>query len=764
MAKDTKKRAAKKRSLVIVESPAKARTLAGILGREYDIRASVGHVRDLPKSRLGVDVEDGFAPKYIVPKEKKDVVKELREATRKADHVYLATDPDREGEAISWHIVQATELQDKPHERVVFHEITPQAVKEAFLHPRPIDERLVDAQQARRVLDRLVGYKVSPLLWQKIRRGLSAGRVQSVALRMISEREREIQAFVPQEYWTIDTDVTKAGVADAVFAARLAGFAGKKKLEIPSREDSDRLVSLLRSAGFEVNDVKQRPQSRRPAPPFTTSTLQQDASRRFGYTAKRTMALAQQLYEGIDKPGEGQAGLITYMRTDSVNIAEPAKQEARAYIAERFGAEFVPPAPRTYRTKAKRAQEAHEAIRPTSVMREPNVVRSVLNRDQLRLYTLIWQRFVACQMEDAIFDLTTIEIDAQPSDSSDKLRLRASESVLRFAGYRQLYEEMRDEAGEDEPEAKSLPQLAPGDGLNLVDVRPEQHFTEPPPRFTEASLVKALEENGIGRPSTYAPIISTIQDRGYVAKDGRALVPQDLGFIVNDLLVEHFPDVFNVSFTAEMEEELDEVARGERPWTPVVQQFYDPLESALESAKLAPRAEEATDEVCEKCGKPMVARWGRYGRFLACTGFPDCKNARPLPGEESVFEQSDEKCDECGSQMNVRIGRYGRFLACTRYPDCKGTKRLLTKVGVACPKCGGDIVEKRTKRGRQFYGCAKYPECDFTSWQRPMQQRCPQCNGLLVAAGSKQARSARCLSCDWKGVREEPELAEATAS
>ncbi len=770
--------------LVIVESPAKARTLAGILGSEYDIRASVGHVRDLPKSKLGVDTEHGFAPQYLVPKDKKPIVKEIQKAAAGASEIFLATDPDREGEAISWHLIEATGIKDRPHQRVVFHEITPEAVREAFEHPRPIDYRLVDAQQARRVLDRLVGYSVSPILWKKIRRGLSAGRVQSVALRMVVEREREIQAFVPQEYWTIDADLAKKGVErSAAFTASLVGYVGKKKIEIPNREESDRLAALLNSASHMVTDVKKKPQTRRPGPPFTTSTLQQDASRRFGFTAKRTMAVAQQLYEGLELPGQGQVGLISYMRTDSVNIAASAQQEARGYIAGRFGDEYLPEAPRNYKTKSKGAQEAHEAIRPTSAQRAPETLRGVLTRDQLRLYTVIWQRFVACQMADAGFDQTTIEIDAMPADGSDPLRLRASQSVLRFAGYRQIYQEQReDESEEEEPQA-NLPRIEAGDALQLLArpperkddagdkstaaVKPEQHFTEPSPRYTEASLVKALEENGIGRPSTYAPILSTIQDRGYVERDQRALVPQELGFVVNDLLVEHFPDVFSTGFTAEMEEELDEIARGERPWQPVVQQFYDPLEAALESAAAAPRVEEETEETCEKCGKPMVKKWGRFGQFLACTGYPECKSTRPVDGEEEP-EVTDEKCGECGAEMNVRMGRYGKFLACTRYPDCKGTKAILVKVGVPCPQCGSDVVEKKTKRRRTFYGCATYPECDFTSWQRPLAEPCPQCGKLLVIGGRAKGKGqtpAKCTECDWKGSigTPAPAPAEATA-
>ena len=762
-----KRKSSKKRHLVIVESPAKARTLEGILGDEYDVRASVGHVRDLPKSKLGVDIEGDFAPHYLIPKDKRAIVKEIRKAAENADQIYLATDPDREGEAISWHLVEAAELQDKPHQRVVFHEITSEAVKEAFLHPRPIDYRLVDAQQARRVLDRLVGYKISPILWKKIRYGLSAGRVQSVALRMVVEREREIQAFEPDEYWTIDVKLTSDGVAsDAALMTKFVGPVGKKRAKIPDQAEADRLLGLLRSAAYRVADVKKKPQTRRPAPPFTTSTLQQEASRRFGFTARRTMAVAQQLYEGLELPGQGQVGLISYMRTDSTNIAESAKQEARGYITQRFGGDFVPAAPRTYRTKSKRAQEAHEAIRPTGVAREPGTLSGRLSRDQIRLYTLIWQRFVACQMADATFDLTTVEVEAKPADGSDDLLLRASQSVVRFPGYRQLYEEMRDDEKGDEDEATTLPALSSGASLRFVDVQPDQHFTEPLPRFTEASLIKAMEENGIGRPSTYAPTIETIKSRGYVRRDGRALLPEELGFIVNDMLIEHFPRVFDPGFTAEMEEELDEIARGERSWGPVVKEFYQPLESALEAAALAPKVEEVTDQKCEKCDKPMIARWGRFGRFLACSGFPECRNSKPLEEDGAEPEVVEDKCELCGSDMNMRTGRYGKFIACTKYPDCKGTKKVLKKIGVACPECKDDIVEKRTKKARTFYGCATYPKCEFTSWSRPQPEPCPKCRGLTVAAGGGKrgaAKKQRCTKCEWKGSFAEPELATAPA-
>ncbi len=755
---------AKTRSLVIVESPAKARTLSNILGKEYDVQASVGHVRDLPKSGLGVNVENDFEPKYIVPKDKEDIVKKLKEAAKKAATVYLATDPDREGEAISWHLLKAMELGEKPHQRVEFHEITSDAVKDAFNHPREIDMHLVDAQQARRVLDRLVGYKISPFLWQKIRYGLSAGRVQSVALRMVVDREREIEAFIPQEYWTIDARVARAADSDDLaFTARLAGLPGTRKAEINNGELAGSIVADLNSAAYAVRDVKKKQQLRRPSPPFTTSTLQQEASRRFGFSAKRTMAVAQQLYEGLDIPGEGQVGLITYMRTDSLNIAQVARDEARAFIGERYGADFLPEAPRAYKTKSKGAQEAHEAIRPTSAFRDPPSMKASLSNDQQKLYGLIWQRLLASQMADAIFDQMSVEIDASVATQPAPYLLRANASHMRFAGFRQVYIEGRDTEG-DEDEEKSLPELNAGDALRKLEVKPGQHFTEPPPRYTEATLVKALEENGIGRPSTYAPTMSTIQDRGYVRKDGRALKPDELGLVVADMMSERFPGIVDPGFTARMEDELDEVASGDRPWAPVVQEFYAPLLKELEAAADAPRVEQATDEKCENCGQPMVQKWGRFGQFLACTGYPECKTTRPV-GEEAAQAQqvSDERCTECESAMVVKRGRFGPFLACSRYPECKGSRPLLKKVGVACPKDAGEIVEKKSKRGRIFYSCANYPDCDFTSWSRPLPQPCPTCEALVVMAGKG---NAKCTACDWKGSVDElgePELSKVSA-
>ena len=738
-------------ALVVVESPAKARTIGRILGSRYEVKASIGHVRDLPKSALGVDIEKGFLPKYVVPREKSKAVKEIREAARQAGTVYLATDPDREGEAIAWHLLEAADLNDLPHHRVVFHEITPQAVQEAFRHPREIDMQLVNAQQARRVLDRLVGYRLSPFLWDKVRRGLSAGRVQSVALRLVVEREREIQGFVSQEYWTIEAALEKEE-APPSFRAKLAGYVGKRrKLEIASETEAQQLVALLRPATYRVLDVQRKAQARRPAAPFITSTLQQEASRRLGFSAKRTMALAQQLYEGVSLGTEGEVGLITYMRTDSTHVATSAREEARAYIRERFGAESLPPSAREYRKKVKGAQEAHEAIRPTSVRREPKAMRRLLNNDQYRLYNLIWQRMVASQMADALFDVTTVKIEAKPKESREAHLFRATNTQLRFAGYRQVYEESRDEEEEEALGTNPLPDLAVEDPLRLLDLLPEQHFTEPPPRYTEASLVKALEEKGIGRPSTYAPTMSTIQERGYVEKDGRYLRPSDLGFVVNDLLVEHFPEFVDVGFTAGMEAELDEIADGARPWQPVVEEFYNPLVHALERAATAPKQEQVTEESCPECGRPMVIRWGRFGRFLACSRYPDCKGRRPLEGGQEAPQPTDETCQECGAPMLIKTGRFGRFLACSRYPECKGRRPLTAKTGVKCPRCGGDIVERRSKRGRTFFGCSNYPKCEFAAWSRPLPQPCPQCGGLLTA---EREGKAKCNTCNWRGELE----------
>ncbi len=710
--------------MVIVESPAKARTIGRLLGRGYEVKASVGHVRDLLRSRLSVDVENGFTPTYRVPKEKRKVVKELQAAVKGAGDIYLATDPDREGEAIAWHVLEAAKIgEDKGVHRVVFHEITSDAVQLAFANPRPIDMRLVDAQQARRILDRLVGYQISPLLWRNVRSRLSAGRVQSVALRLIVEREREIEAFVSQEYWSIEAELAKRVEKRSGFRAKLVRVEGEE-VAIGTQESAEALVKDLRDAIYKVSKVNKKEVRRKPAAPFITSTLQQEASRRLRFTAKRTMSLAQQLYEGVNW-GDGEpVGLITYMRTDSVNVADEARREARTYIADRFGSQYVPGKPPSYKTRAKRAQEAHEAIRPTSVLREPEQLKGVLNRDQHRLYELIWKRFVASQMAPAVLDSTSVEILAGRIPGQMPYLFRAAGSRVKFPGFQVLYEESgEEEEGESRSgkgksrkskpkeskpkeskpkESKPLPALQVEEILDLLGLFPEQHFTQPPPRYTEASLVRTLEENGIGRPSTYAPILSTIQSRGYVERIQRSLHPTELGFLVNDVLVKHFPEIVDTSFTARMEANLDRIASGEREWVPVLEEFYRPFAKTLEEAEARMEKvelpEESTDELCEKCGSPMVVKWGRYGKFIACSNFPDCRNTKPL----------------------------------------------LTKIGVACPQCGGDLVERRTKRKRRFYGCISYPDCDFSTWELPVAEPCPSCGGLMTRIKEGLAKCTQC--------------------
>jgi len=740
-----------KKNLVIVESPAKAKTVASILGAGYDVRASIGHVRDLPKSRLGVDEKRDFAPHYIIPKDKADVVNQIKKAAKNAQSVFLATDPDREGEAISWHLVQAADLENTPHQRVVFHEITRDAITDAFKHPRDIDMPLVDAQQARRVLDRLVGYKISPLLWNKVRRGTSAGRVQSVALRMIVDREHEVEEFTAREYWSIEAELAQAAGAPESFRARLQGYAGKKReLELNNEQQTSAIIEQLRTSSYEVAEVRQRPQSRRPAAPFTTSTLQQEASRRLGFTAKRTMTIAQQLYEGRSIGSEGEVGLITYMRTDSTVMSDVAKAEIRSYIADRFGKQFMPEQARTYTKKAKGAQEAHEAVRPTGVLREPDRIKRFLTNDQYRLYQLIWQRAVASQMADALIDMTSVDIHAKPR-GGDTFLLRATASHLRFPGFRAVYFERTEEGDDEDADTRALPDLKPREALNLIDLFPEQHFTEPPARFTEATLVKALEENGIGRPSTYATILSNLMDRTYVEKLGRALKPTQLGRDVSELLISYFPGVVDLRFTAHMEEELDEIAAGNRAWSPVVLEFFQPLKLALAEAENAPALMKPTDEICELCGRPMAIKWGRFGEFLACTGYPECTHSRPLKKDEEDQAVNDEFCPICNSGMVVKTGRFGRFLACERYPECKGTKTFLNKIGVNCPQCDGAVVERRTKGRRTFYGCSNYPRCDFVSWTRPTGEVCPTCSGAVVADGPN---GVKCLKCPWRNERE----------
>ncbi|MBI3328248.1 MAG: type I DNA topoisomerase [Nitrospinae bacterium] len=739
--------------LVIVESPAKAKTIEKILGKGYTVKASVGHVKDLPPRRLGVDIQDGFVPEYVVIRGKAKILEELRKSAKRAEKIYLAPDPDREGEANAWHIASESEGKNRAEiYRVLFNEITPRAIREAMRHPGRIDESKVNAQQARRILDRLVGYQISPLLWRKVRRGLSAGRVQSVALRLICDREKEIEAFVPVEYWTVT--VVLEGEQPPPFEAQLVKI-GNKKAEIRTAEVAHAVAEQLRSAEFVVGEVKTRERRRQPPPPFITSKLQQDGATRLHFSARKTMTLAQGLYEGMAIGPDGVVGLITYMRTDSTRVAGEAQAEALTYIGTTFGQAYVPEKPNIYRSK-KSAQDAHEAIRPTSVLRTANHVRAYLDRDHHALYQLIWARFIASQMRPAVFDVTTADIQA------GEFGLRASGSVLKFDGFLKVYAEeppaVREGEEVEESSNRALPPLQPGQVLHLVEVKPEQHFTQPPPRYTEASLVGELERCGIGRPSTYATILNIIQDRNYVETQERKFYPSELGRLVSDLLVENFPAILDIEFTAAMEDLLDEVEEGRKPWTEALREFYDPFEKDLKEASHRMRSlkqmVEPTSEVCEKCGKPLVIRLGRYGRFLACSGYPACKNTRPLEREGASAKPpqvvTGEVCEQCGSPMLVRKGRYGEFLACSAYPRCKVAKPM--RLGIACPTagCTGELVQRRTKKGRVFYGCHRYPACQYMLWSKPLPIPCPTCQArFLVEQGS--ARKGKRLRCVREG-------------
>ena len=692
---------ARKGKLVIVESPAKARTVGRFLGKGYTVRASVGHVRDLLRSELSVDVEHGFQPKYRVPNEKRPVVKELKALAKTAEEIYLATDPDREGEAIAWHLLEAAEIDPQLSKRVVFHEITQPAIEDAFAHPRQINMALVDAQQARRILDRLVGYNLSPLLWEKVRSRLSAGRVQSVALRLIVEREREIEAFIPVEYWSISAELHPQGTPKNKYQARLVRLDDAEPV-LANKETVDALLNDLENAEFAINKIKRTERRRKPQAPFITSTLQQEAFRRLGYTARRTMALAQQLYEGLDVGEGGATGLITYMRTDSTNISELAQKEARDLILAQYGGDFLPPAPPHYKTRAVGAQEAHEAIRPTSVMRAPDRIKSFLSTDQFKLYQLIWQRFLASQMEAAVYD--TVAVDIATQTAQHNYLWRATGSTLRFPGYLIVYEETRDEdkKGEGDDDVRIPPNLEEGQPQHLIRLLPEQHFTQPPPRFTEATLVQVLEEHGIGRPSTYAPILSTIQERGYVVRENKRLFPTDTGILVNDLLVQHFSEVVDPGFTAAMEANFDQVAEGKREWPLVIADFYRTFEPQLRKAQAE------------------------------------------IPVTKAELEKVGRACPECGHDLVIRWGRYGKFISCSNFPACRYTEAWLEKIGVACPKDGGDLVQRKTRKGRIFFGCANYPGCDFTSWKRPIAAPCPKCGGLLVVANKREFQCTQC--------------------
>ena len=750
------------KTLVVVESPAKAKTIEKYLGPDYTVRASYGHIRDLPKSNLGVDVDREFAVTYEVPDDSKKHVAELKKAHKSADGLVLATDYDREGEAIAFHVAKLLGVDPGGASRVTFTEITRDAILEAFRQPREIDLKLFDAQEARRVLDRLVGYKLSPILWRKVRPGLSAGRVQSVAVRLIVEREREIQAFTPVEYWSVDVRLTPDG-EDQPFTARLqvipegklAASPDKKGIVLSSEADAATHAERLRSAAYRVANVERKERKKSPSPPFKTSTLQQEAARKLGFSARKTMTLAQRLYEGVNIPGEGTVGLITYMRTDSLNLADAALREIAEVVKTEYGERYTIEHPRRYKTRSRNAQEAHEAIRPTSALRTPARVAAALERDQLRLYTMIWQRTVATQMADARFNQVGVDIEA--TSDGGTYGLRATGQTLLFDGFIRVYTEGRDDAVDEDAEAR-LPDLTPEQVLRMLEVLPEQHFTQPPPRYTEASLVKTLEELGIGRPSTYASIISTIQDRGYVRLEDRRFVPEDVGFVVTDGLVQHFADILDVNFTAQMEEELDEIAEGQVRRAKVLQDFYDPFEHALERAEEKfERYVEDLDEECPKCieeGRTppgrLQKRLGRYGFFIGCSRVADedggCKYIRNLNGDERPEpELLDETCPVCGRQLARKVGRFGPFVGCSGYPDCTYIKKDPPKsTGITCPQCNqGEIVEKRTRYGLMF-GCDRYPECDFAVGNPPVKDHpCPECGSLVV----ERPKSFRCWNC-----------------
>ncbi|WP_339320188.1 type I DNA topoisomerase [Paenibacillus sp. FSL R10-2734] len=682
-------------ALVIVESPAKAKTIGKYLGSKYIVKASMGHIRDLPKSQIGVEVENDFNPKYITIRGKGSILKELKDASKKVKKVYLAADPDREGEAIAWHLAHALDLDNTQECRVVFNEITKQAVKDAFKTPRKINMDLVNAQQARRILDRLVGYKISPLLWKKVKKGLSAGRVQSVAVKIIMDRENEISAFVPTEYWSI---TAKLGIRDSVFEAKFHKLNGVKK-ELNQESDVQEVLEAIKNAAFKVSNVKEKERQRHPSAPFTTSSLQQEAARKLGFRAAKTMSVAQQLYEGVELGKEGTVGLITYMRTDSTRISVTAQDEAKELITAKYGEKFVPEAPRQYSKKAAGAQEAHEAIRPTSALREPEMVKEFMSRDQFRLYKLVWERFVSSQMASALLDTLSVDIDAGSAT------FRAVGSKVSFPGFMKVYVEGNDDGTTDED--KYLPPLQAGDALNKQEIEPKQHFTQPPPRYTEARLVKTLEELGIGRPSTYAPTLETIQKRGYVAIEEKKFMPTELGELIIEQMEQFFPEILNVEFTANMEGDLDHVEEGSEDWVKVLAEFYESFEKRLvfaeEEMKEIEIEDEVSDEICEKCGKPLVYKLGRFGKFLACSGFPDCRNTKPI----------------------------------------------IKDIGVTCPKCNeGKVVERRSKKGRVFYGCDQYPGCDFVSWDRPSTKPCPSCGAWMIEKRNKQGTKLQCTSCD----------------
>ena len=782
------------KSLVIVESPAKARTINRYLGKDFDVKASMGHVRDLPKKGLSVDIENGFAPTYAPIEDKKKIIGELKRAAKRSDAVYIATDPDREGEAIGWHLVELLDTGDKPVVRVLLEEITSDGVKHAFDHPGELDVDKVDAQQARRILDRLVGYKLSPLLWDKVRRGISAGRVQSVALRLIVDREREIDAFVSEEYWSLKAhlegdepptfdaelrrkDGEKIGIPDEKTALAILADLGVADLLI-ERDDEDNIVALT-SSGLQwpVTRVEAKERKRRPKPPFTTSELQQAAARRLRFAVRKTMRVAQQLYEGIDVGDEGSVGLITYMRTDSTRVSAQSQQEAKDVITSTYGADFALAKPRTFKA-GKRAQEAHEAIRPTSASRTPEEVKRHLDKDQFRLYELIWQRFVASQMKDAIYDATSVDIEVQGGTANGDggavaptgptYLFRATGSVLKFPGFLAAY---GDTEG-DKDAARLLPPLKEGQELTCLELRPRQHFTQPPPRFSEASLVRELERNGIGRPSTYADILSKLRNREYVTVEERRFVPTELGTIVVDLLVESFDRIMDIEYTAKVEDRLDRIESGKEDWVGALDRFWKRFNAELGKAEAemrdVKREEIETDEVCEKCGKPMVIKWGRFGRFLACTGYPECKSTKQIKKNGDVAETAEpeptgEDCPKCGKPLVRRNGRFGPFVGCSGFPDCRFIQPKTT--GVKCPECGkGELAEKRTRKGRTFFGCDQYPDCKFATWKPPLPIACPECKHPFLELRRRKGQPDKmgCPNDDCEYVTEAAEKVTAT--
>jgi len=750
------------KSLLIVESPTKVNTLKKIVGKDFIIKASVGHLKDLPKKKLGVDVDNNFAPDYITIRGKGKILSELKAAAKKVDTIYLAPDPDREGEAIAFHIGNEIRKFAKGKiYRVSFNEITKKAVKESLANPTELNENRVNAQQARRILDRLVGYKISPILWKKIHRGLSAGRVQSVALRLVVEREREIQAFKPEEYWSIALDLE--GKTPPAFESKLFKINDEKAV-VSNKEQADKIVSDLDGSEFVLEGITKKERKRNPTAPFITSSLQQEASRKLNFTPKKTMMLAQRLYEGLALGSKGTVGLITYMRTDSVRLSDDALAMVREFIPERYGKEYLPAEPNFYKSK-KSAQEAHEAIRPSDVTIEPSGIKEYLEKDLFNLYQLIWSRFVACQMVPAVMDTTQFDI------RTGNYLFRSNGSILKFAGFMKVYVETSEEKAnenqsDDKPKEKVkdsdriLPELDKGDILKLLKIHPDQHFTQPPPRFSEAMLVKELEDKGIGRPSTYAATISVIKDRDYIRSEERRLFPSELGFLVSDALVENFPEIINTQFTAKMEYQLDEIEAGRMDWVQSLKDFYKPFKINLEEAEkkmkdLKNQVEE-TDEVCEKCGQPMVIKWGRFGKFMACTGYPECKNTKNLgddskPGEPGA-DEVEGNCDKCDSPLIMKMGRFGKFIACSNYPECKFTKPV--SLGISCPEegCEGEISPRRTKKGRTFYGCSKYPDCKFTSWAKPVGESCPECKHAFMVEKFKKDEgvSIVCPECGFK--------------